>query len=228
MAFPTTSILDNFNRAPAGSPPYLGSNYSGGLTISSNQVVTTNSSTDVGAVWNVSTFGPDCEVYVDITAMPTSGGAFLCLRSDITYNNSYLVEVVPTFVVVGKLVSGSFTQIGSNINVTFSAGDSFGASMIGNTITVYRKTSGSWASIGSVTDSTYTSAGYIALGIDTDASVILDNFGGGTYASSANWLKEGYWWNNPYTGRNQYWRPRESSIFRPKRGADPGFWRKAA
>ena len=36
-------------------------------------------------------------------------------------------------------------------------------------------------------------------------------------SSSANWLKEGYWWDNPYSGRNQYWRPKGSSIFRPKR-----------
>ena len=36
-------------------------------------------------------------------------------------------------------------------------------------------------------------------------------------AGGANWLQEGYWWNNPYSGGNQYWRPKGSSIFRPKR-----------
>jgi hypothetical protein len=33
---------------------------------------------------------------------------------------------------------------------------------------------------------------------------------------SADWRKQGYWWDNPYSGRNQYWRPKGSSIFRPK------------
>jgi hypothetical protein len=52
-----------------------------------------------------------------------------------------------------------------------------------------------------------------------------------TYTPSgggADWRKEGYWWDNPYNGRNRYWRPRRSSIFRPKTGGSPDLWRKAA
>jgi hypothetical protein len=47
-------------------------------------------------------------------------------------------------------------------------------------------------------------------------------------SGGADWRKAGYWWDNPYAGRNQYWRPRGSSIFRPNRAASPDLWRKAA
>jgi len=53
--------------------------------------------------------------------------------------------------------------------------------------------------------------------ITTTASWVVNAVSYKAASGSANWLKEGYWWDNPYAGRNQYWRPKGSSIFRPKR-----------
>src|SRR5690606_30238502 len=68
MAFPTTSVIDDFNRADSGT---LGSNWSRG-----------DGGTDIGSIgdeecalgetfgemyWNAQQFGPDCEAFVNVT-----------------------------------------------------------------------------------------------------------------------------------------------------------------
>ncbi len=184
--FPSTGILDNFNRSAGTNPNYLGSNWTNAagapLTISSNMVVTTNSSAIAGANWNTSTF-TDCEAYADIPVLPANG-AGLDIRSDAAGANGYIVEYGVGYVVFGKLVSSGFTQIGSNIVVTFSAGDSLGIRAVGNNFYVYRKTGGIWSQIGQFSDSTYTTAGYIGMFIENDNTAVLDNFGGGTITPS--------------------------------------------
>jgi hypothetical protein len=73
MAFPTTSVLDNFNRATLGTN-WTNDPFHGGATAFPIQ-----GSVAVGGTgyseewWNVATYGPDCECYVTISTNPTSG-----------------------------------------------------------------------------------------------------------------------------------------------------------
>jgi hypothetical protein len=65
---------------------------------------------------------------------------------------------------------------------SLSPGDSIGISAVGNTLTAwYRPGSGAWVSEGTFTDSSYPSAGFMALEEDTgDSTFQLTYFGGGT------------------------------------------------
>lgn len=91
-------------------------------------------------------------------------------RFDIDTGNCYLVKTVAN-------VQTTLQTFG----VVFAAGDSAGLEVIGNQIKCYRKPSGgSWGQIGTTTtDSSVTGAGYIGVQIFNDATLRLDNFGGG-------------------------------------------------
>jgi hypothetical protein len=72
MTFPTTPILDDFNRANEGPPPsanwsayHASWGFGDGLEVVSNQCKG-NSYNLCGDWWSVETFGSDCEVYVTI------------------------------------------------------------------------------------------------------------------------------------------------------------------
>lgn len=180
MAFPTTSVLDTFSGTLGGwtTPAYGDVAFS----IVSGQV-TPSSNTWGGGVWTT-TVGPDCEVFVDIPTLGLSTKEIsLRWRGDSAsayngYSLRYTVGGSPELTMF-KSVAGAATGLG-NITQAMSAGDSLGVSMIDTAITVYYKASGgSWASIGSATDSTFTGSGYIGLEILGNLWK-LDNFGGGT------------------------------------------------
>jgi len=185
--FPSTGILDNFDRADG----YLGSNWTlppvGGYTypsISSNQVISSGLGDTSFEYWNAQTF-TDSEAYVDIPTLPTSGLVGVVWRL-ADGNNWYDAQYNPASggsVQVYKDVGGVETQIGANISGAFSPGDSLGASMVGSNIYVFRKTGGVWSQIGAFTDTALTS-GYIGTFIDHDATAVLDNFGGGAVTSA--------------------------------------------
>ncbi len=74
--------------------------------------------------------------------------------------------------------AGVAPQLGADIVQTLTDGDSIGASIVGNTITIYHKVgAGPWTSRGVRTDNTYASAGRIGLEIGSGS---VDDFGGGT------------------------------------------------
>lgn len=189
--FPATPILDDFNRANEGPPPsanWTKPTYATfvGIKVVSNAVVQDVLNTNDGlAYWNVENFGPDCEAYVTINSF-TGTDAFLILhvRMDVINGNGYKLDwnKFTGNIRVFRIDAGVRTQLGASIAKTVSAGDSLGILMVGNVITVYYKASGgSWVDLATRTDSTYTAAGKIMLGIWNNATVSpLDNFGGGT------------------------------------------------
>jgi len=74
--------------------------------------------------------------------------------------------------------ASSASLICPDIPVTFYPGDSLGAKIVGDTITVYQKPgSGPWASITTCSDATYSGPGMIGLDVYTSATV--DDVGGG-------------------------------------------------
>lgn len=202
-AFPTTSILDDFNRANEGPPPSASwhtlSGF-GGLKVESNKAV--NSDADSGCTWGTS-YGPDCEAYSTLSSLSGTGDiatwsiALFARASsaDVYDGDCYRLLVgngniggVCSWYLQRMLFSTGTVDIATG-TVTFSIGDSIGISAIGNTITAYYKSSGgSWASLGSAVNGDVPGAGYIGADLAPDlintTQMGIDDFGGGTYTCS--------------------------------------------
>ena len=198
-AFPTTGVLDNFNRAdedPLANGTWSGAITSGGeqCRIVSNAVQGRATAGHVGTSYWGGTFGPDSEVFIDITTRAATAGdkagVFLRIVNPGTASvDGYIAlirfDVAGDLIRVLRLDNAVETQIGSDINVSpnFVSGDGFGMSMVGSTITLYKRLSGTWSSLGTITDATYSAAGNI--GVDSEApDFVGDNFGGGTVVVS--------------------------------------------
>jgi hypothetical protein len=191
-AFPTTGILDNFNRADENPlangtwtcPSQTGA---GGLSLTSNQANSTFGSAD--CYWSPSTFGPNSEAFVTIT-VPSGVCVALHLRLNNPNSsslNGYWYEWCgvagagnDTFTIY-RIDNGSFTSIAAGTQEV-SSGDSIGAEAIGSSLKMYYKAAaGSWVQVVSVTDNTYSGSGRIGLHLE-DTTERADDFGGGTVA----------------------------------------------
>jgi hypothetical protein len=202
MAFPTTGILDNFNRANEGPPP--SSNWDGKVYTNDSTAwsVVSNVADSGGSnsrnYWDVTTFGPDSEVYFTIAAIPspTTNYADVCVllravgvgtgggggsTTDAYHAGWHKIDAGSDLLEYYRVDDSAYTQLGSSESVTEMAnGHKFGASMIGSTLQAYADTGSGWAVFGtSRTDSTYTAAGYIAI-LTGEPSTQIDDFGGGT------------------------------------------------
>jgi hypothetical protein len=186
MAFPTNStVLDNFNRANGG-PGTNWSNYYGdsACAIVSN-ALTGIASSYGGSYWNVTTFGPDCEIYYDVPTAAAGDALNLVARGANMGGgspNGYTIYITPNTGVwtFGRLDAGAFTQLGATVTQVVSNADAVGMSVVGSTITAYYKASGgSWTSIATRTDTTYSAAGNFGFELQ-NATLRIDNFSGGT------------------------------------------------
>lgn len=196
MAFPTTSVLDAFNRADGA----LGANWTspafgatGTARIASNAL-----HMDVGGVlsspaaWSASQFGPDVEVYCTMASLTSSFPSVECrLSSLLSSRTGYLVflNTGGSQITVSRRDNGSTTDL-HTYSQAFSAGDSFGMSCVGSTIsTYYKPAAGAWTLLGTVTDATYSNAGYVS--VDAYASLnAVDDFGGGTIGAASTFVPE--------------------------------------
>jgi hypothetical protein len=193
MAFPTTPILDNFQRANE-TPLSGGGNWGSPLVnietaynLVSHAII--GSSTAVSGIWLPLTL-KDAECYYDVIGTPvlntTQTTILLCVSSalgasfpkcyDINWNatstsfwNIYRDDGVSTQL----LLAGPISDVVSN-------GDSIGASIINGVITLYHKygPTGAWIVVATVTDPNPLPPGHI--GLDGDNTVPLTNFGGGS------------------------------------------------
>jgi hypothetical protein len=185
MAFPTTSLLDNFSGTLSN---WTNSQFGdGALTIVSGAVQGPDGTHWGGAVWT-NAFGPDMESWVNWSALPAttddtgiwvrctnSGGSptGYTLTLQATTGNWWLTRFLAGAGSIGNLASG--TQAAAGV------GDSFGLQVIGTTVTAYYKVSGgSWVVLTSQTDTNISGTGKIGLEVFGNVQ-LLDNFGGGTY-----------------------------------------------
>lgn len=188
MAFPTTSILDNFNRADTGPPPssnwttgLLGA--SSGLKVLTNQLKI-NTTVDGSGYWNVQTFGPDCEIYLKVATIGT-GYQNYYLMSRITnpagaWTCYCFYMDVANGAALYKLTSTGNSLLTSNATVCTN-GDVLGISVIGTALVGYKN----GTSIISASDGSLTTAGYIGLYIaDQNGLARFDDFGGGAIAAA--------------------------------------------
>jgi PKD repeat protein len=183
--FPTTDVLDDFNRANGA----IGSDWTGstsGYTISSNKLRHIGYG-DQDIYWKTPTFGTDQEVYVTLdTVDPYGTEMALVLKSQSRYDYySGLIAVVynqgeEEVQVWTYTSSQNWVARGSVISVTFADGDQFGArATASGQVGVYKN--GSLVGERSITGwPYYSSGGYIGLFGYNAGDIILDDFGGGT------------------------------------------------
>jgi hypothetical protein len=202
MAFPTTSVLDDFNRANGA----LGSNWTNDPfgTTQPAPAITSNAVTfgtfGCAAWWNPGTFGADSEVFCTVATKPANGTGFLQLLARIqtpgsTAGDAYKAELSPATgtdtVDVYRVINGVDTAVGS-VSQEFNAGDKVGMEVTGTgatvTIKIFRHDGVSWAQVGaSISDTNaarIVTAGNIGLGcFQSTATAVADDFGGGTLAA---------------------------------------------
>lgn len=196
MAFPETSVLDSGTGTNAN--PIAG-NWSGPLHNGNGQLQRTSNqfangpgtAGDDGSWWNVSTFGPDVEAYVTLATVSAASSHYAELFARV--QNPGVASSLDGYAVVADMAAGGSILIARVDNDSYSTlvstgqswanGDSFGIEVTGSspaTIRAYYKAAaGGWTQVLSTTDSTYSSAGNIALVISNNV-LRATNFGGGT------------------------------------------------
>lgn len=126
-----TSVSDNFTRANSGT---LGANWSAalglaaGFGISSNSAIETNAGVGPdAAVWTANTFGP---TQFSRATIRNPGSAFdeqVMVNALVASSNTYVcglrTAVDATHYMMGKIITGAFTQLGSTSSVTVTDGD---------------------------------------------------------------------------------------------------------
>lgn len=206
MAFPTTPVLDNFNRANE-DPLSGGGNWSGPILLNMNKMKVVSNATQQSTVigsqsgssfWNAATFGPGVEVYVTIPTMWINNSSDVWLWLNGNAENSSGVDGYILYIsqsggaftwILNRKDNGVDTQLGGNIGTQAIAnGDAIGLEDLnGGTLQAYYKPSGgSWGTTGTTrSDNTYTS-GHIGYSKGfVDSTSILDDFGGGTIPGSS-------------------------------------------
>ncbi len=186
-SFPSTSVLDNFNRA--NGP--IGSNWSGNTgsyAVNANRL---NVIVNGYLFWNPTSFGANQEAYVTLTGIsPGSPGMEHDLLLKSQSSTTFTAGVIEVWydapghrVQVWTYTSAQgWVQRGADIPVTFVNGDQLGARAKANgMVEVYRN--GSLLATRDVTGwPYYANGGYVGLWfISTSSdSTFADDFGGGT------------------------------------------------
>ena len=191
MPFPTTPVLDDAERADE-NPLSDGGNWNGPirgnlelLKIVSNQFAHHDGAGAQGAMWwTPEQFTRPLEVHVEIPVLSGVAGVYYCISNappDTTNVDFYSWQwQTSTTMRLYEVLNGVFTQVGSDYAITLASGDAIGVYLDENGIhNLYHKPSaGSWTLIDSVDDDTFTS-GFIGMTCGANATVRLDNFGGG-------------------------------------------------
>jgi hypothetical protein len=192
MAFPTTPVLDNFNRTEAplsNGGTWTSPIYTGDGALQANGTIAIPNGAVVGEdYWNVATF-TDAEVYCDLVANGTDKGVYLYFRlvGAPAPTAGYVLSFLPGNGTINLINAATGATIsGIATGHTMADGDSIGASIIGSTITGYYKpAAGSWTVGGTWTNTTFAAAGNIGIGFATSgASGGIDNFGGGAVVTA--------------------------------------------
>jgi len=182
--YPSTTILDNFNRSNGA----IGSNWAG--TTSSYAIVSNRLDVgggDAAILWQGGSYGADQEVYITLSTVDPSGGEqdlVLKSQSSSTWTSGVLevlYDAAGNRVQVWTYANGQgWVKQGTDIPVTFANGDQFGARAKANGIVeVYRN--GTLIGSRDASGWTYaTSGGYIGMWFISAGNAVLDDFGGGT------------------------------------------------
>lgn len=190
-SFPTTPILDTFNRAnedPATGWTDIGTP---GLAVVSNQLAQTAPAGN--AYFNTPCTSPDQEVYAQIAVKPSAPNEIIMnVRrnpggggADEGYMVWFITQAGTDQIQMRDPLDGIlFTG-----NVELSVGDWFGMSAVGTLFTAwYHKVTTGWVALGSANDSMNDGTGNknkLSVYLGDDSTTKIDNFGGGDVVSQS-------------------------------------------
>lgn len=203
-SFPTTSILDNFNRANEGPPPSASwqnmFDWVEPLIVSGNQAIPQTPVNGGAAIWKTA-HGQDLEAYVTLSNAGIGAhpgvNLYFKIQDPATYADLYYVGVFNSggdiSLVLYSLFSGyagltnTYPPVVTLPTGPLESGFKVGVRMIGNIIEIYyARSGGPWVLFIGGTDESSTgpacASGYFGIEtIDNDGnSTALDDFGGGT------------------------------------------------
>lgn len=181
VSFPSTGILDNFNRANEGPPP--SSNWTdsaGGLRVISGQCGGDIAGINA-AYWNAQRFGNDIEGYFDVSVKPGVGevaGIFI-VTDDIVdgYVLTLTVAAGVDAVSLSRYDLGVPTLLATSA-IEIEAGEKLGIRRQGGDIFVYHYRANKWNLLIQYEDNTYLDIVYVGIVI-VGTTGRVDNFGGG-------------------------------------------------
>ena len=189
MAFPTTGILDDFNRDDEGPPPSANwTTLNIGHEVDANECIPCANNDTCVSAWSASTFGPNCQCYVELDRISAYWMGVLAHMTTLVYEtyDGYLVRARTnnTYVQIVRIDNSVLTQLGDDIEAfAWANGDQVGIEIIDDTIKAWGNDGGAgWNEIGSEEDATYAEAGYVGLHtyVTTAGNAEHDGFGGGT------------------------------------------------
>ena len=206
MAFPTTLVLDDFNRGDEGPPPssaWEAANPSfptDGIVVATNEAAAETAATDCMAMW-IAPFGPHVEVFVDIPVRgPSDGTVYVVAAQNIVADFDGYTAALFGSAAIGnngegdrlslrRWDNGSTTEIGRGL-LTWSNGDAVGLRRRNDQVEGWYKPSGGvWQQRATAIDATYhpplTQLGVLIPDTDTAGVTRLDNFGGGVSTPEA-------------------------------------------
>jgi len=188
MAFPVnTTVLDTFTGTNGDDLSAYSSNWSaftdaGECEIQGNAATCITDTVASVSIWQEGTsLNANCEASLVLSTLPDGGSTGMLLRiSSTTFSTAdgYWALWNPAaggVVGIYRVDDGTATLLTDFFLQSMSAGDGFGFDAIGSTLTAYRYNSGSWSSVGSRTDSTY-SAGGVSVIYTDDTTTRMDSW----------------------------------------------------
>lgn len=186
--FPSTTVLDNFNRANGTlTTPWVGDLSS--YQISSNQLLFPSGVND-GIVFRNAQYGANQEAYVKFNSISANADEYnliLKAQSTSTAISNDMIEVLYNprlhIIQVWTRSGGAWQQRGSNISKTLVAGDVLGGKVISSANQVEIYVNGVKISTVTFTWNKMALPGYIGLWTidNTNTNTLMDDFGGGSY-----------------------------------------------
>lgn len=197
MAFPTTGILDNFNRTdedPAAGWTVDWANLANqGIKVVTNAAKASAAPPVLCNAYRSTVYSADQEVYAKLPVKQPADNDFAVAcriqNPDSASLNAYIAiltsRTATDEINLWKIVNNAWTVISGPITTTeFANGDQLGLEAISTTITVYRHNGTSWASVTSVVNADVTGSGSVGMLMnDTGAGAWLDDFGGGAVSA---------------------------------------------
>jgi hypothetical protein len=190
---PQEDLLDNFNRADAGS---LGANWPGHIyTGQANLGIISNTARNTASPWGdnywTTVFAEDHEVGVTITTLPGNTNAvdlyarLVALGVPDGYSFGFDQSSGTDQLHVNRVDDGNWTMLGSATGQNMAVGDAIALVCDGSDISGWRKPNGGvWAQLAGAggTDATY--SGSSRIGLESSGTTArLDNFFGGELAA---------------------------------------------
>lgn len=196
MAFPTTGVLDTFNR---GNESPLAAPWAGPIIPFTNQLKIVSAKcvadTAAGGMYR-GTFGVNEEAYVTISVLPVTFIPLMVYVGLVNMNTASLdgyegFYADPGDYRIRRYDNNVPSTLATFTDTTLASGDGVGLGLLNTTLTIYKRIAGVWTAVGSFVDATYTLGGAIGLGIN-DTTGAVTNFGGGTVVaggtSGRSWI----------------------------------------